>query len=283
MKTRDDGNLREVVVEEARVIKGVGLGEVILEEDAAEQGSERISGEGSGEGEDVLQAIAGAGRHHEDAEPARVAVILQVLVEANFALPTVGVPVGAHSLGSVVELNDEGELASVGSVEIEGAVGEEGLRADGESKRVLTREVDHAYRGSAGGKGGVDDELGQGVRVVMPGDANLREVAPGGRGGTVPVEEAVSEGREFVVVRGAAAADGGIRPLVHPPGLPELLEAVLDAPGACEGRHVERLAELEDLEHGERATVEGEHNLLVAGGEVPLDGIVCHWQTICIP
>ena len=45
----------------------------------------------------------------------------------------------------------------------------------------------------------------------------------------------------------------------------------------------ERGTELEDLLDGERATVQREENLLVAGGEVACDEVGCHSEFFCIP
>ena len=42
-------------------------------------------------------------------------------------------------------------------------------------------------------------------------------------------------------------------------------------------------AQLEDLLHRERAVVQREENLLVAGSEMTLDGCVWHSQTFGIP
>ena len=142
------------------------------------------------------------------------------------------------------------------------------MLGDAELQRVFAAEVGHADARAVGGEDGVDDEVCKAVGVVLMGEADFTEGSPGGRHGVTAVEEAVAEERGFVVVGGGAAAGHGIGELGHPAGLAQLQEAVLDAAGAGERMGGERETELEDLLHGERAMVQRQENLLVAGGEV---------------
>lgn len=114
----------------------------------------------------------------------------------------------------------------------------------------------------------MDDELGEAVSVMVMSNTDLAEVAFRRRLGALAVEEPVAQGRELVVLGGRTAGWDGIRPLLYPPRLPELLEPVLDAAGASERGVGECLAQLEELEDGQRAPIESDENLDVALGEV---------------
>ena len=87
-----------------------GLGEVVGQIDAVEQGALRITGMGGGEVEDVRETVTTAGTDDEHAEAARVGLILVLLVEAGLVLPTVHVFVGSDALGAVVQFDVEAEM-----------------------------------------------------------------------------------------------------------------------------------------------------------------------------
>ena len=162
-------------------------------------------------------------------------------------------------------------------MQFKGAVGaKENVGTDTKLQRVLAVEVRQPDGTPVGGDERMDDKVGQAVRVVVVCDRHLGKVPLRGRSGVLAVEESKAEGRQPVIVGRAAPVGDGVGPGAYPAGLAQLVEAVLDAAGARERLPWERLAELEDLDHRQRAAVQGQQDLLIAVGEVPGCGRCCH-------
>ena len=122
----------------------------------------------------------------------------------------------------------------------------------------------------------MDDELGKAVRVVLVGKADFVEVPFRRRPGARPVEQAVPKERQLTVVGRSAPAGGGVRPPAHPAGVAEFFEPVLNAPLAGEPLLAKRLAQLQHLLDGQRASVKGKQNLRIPGGETAFYKIRWH-------
>ena len=170
----------------------IGLAEIVVEMDGVEERPPGIAGVLGRQGRIWSEPLAASRRNDQHAKSVRVVSVLQLFVQADLPLPTVGVLVGSDPLGAVVQFDEEVELLPVGRVEFEGAVGKEVLLADW-SRRVFSREK--FVQGDApamGGDDGMDDELGQAVRVVVMGNADLGEVPLRGRLGVLAVEQAVT-------------------------------------------------------------------------------------------
>ena len=115
------------------------------------------------------------------------------------------------------------------------------------------------------------NELGQTVSVVVTGNGHFSKMSLCGRHSPLAIEQTEPEQCRLVVVGGSAAAGGGVGPPTQPAGGAEFLQAVLHATGTGEWQAGKGLAEPEELEDGQGATVESQKDLNIAIGEVSLN------------
>jgi len=92
------------------------------------------------------------------------------------------------------------------------------------------------------------------------------------------MDQPVSQECELKIVGRSAAAGGGIRPPAHPAGMAKLLQPVLHAAGTLEGVFLKRLADFQQLPHGQGTVIEGSQDFRVTRSETAIDGIGWHCE-----
>ena len=167
---------RPLVVAETGMPDRIGLAEIVVEVDGIEERPPRVAGVLGRNGQDVVQSLPAPRRDDQHPETVRRSLVLQLLVQANLPLPTVGVLVGADSLRAVVQFDEEIELLPVTGVQLEGAIGKQVLLGNLEPQGVLPGELLHFDALPMGGDQRMDDELGEAVRVVLVGEGDFVEV-----------------------------------------------------------------------------------------------------------
>ena len=90
------------------------------------------------------------------------------------------------------------------------------------------------------------------------------------------MDQPVSQERELKIVGRSAAAGGGIRPPAHPAGMAKLLQPVLHAAGTLEGLFLKRLADFQQLPHGQGTVIEGSQDFRVTRSEAAIDAAGWH-------
>ncbi len=223
------------VVAKTGIVKCVWLGEVIGQGNGVEKRTLGVGGVLGSQHKDGLETVRAASRDDQDAETIGIVVVLENVVKLDLLLPRIGVLVRPDTLSTAIKLDEEVELLAAGRVQFKGTIGtKKNIGADAKLERVLAVEMYQAYGPPASGDKGMDDEVGQAVRVVMVPNGYFGEVPLGGRNGMLAVEEPKAEGRQPVIVRRTAPVGDGIGPGAHPVGLAELVKTVLDAAGTRE-------------------------------------------------
>lgn len=242
------------VVAKARGRHGVFHGEQVPQADAVNEGSLRVVASIGGTAQHVGEALRAASGDGQDTESVR-ASILVLLVELHLVFPAVvDTSRAGDRLGPVVDLQEIREAKFRIRCQHDCAIGIQALVADAQPQCVLAADIHNGNSRLVGSDEQVDDDLGEGLRVRLPGDSNWAEPSASRRDGVVPVPEPVAEGSEGVIAQGALAGSG-IRPLTHPAGGAEGLQAFLYAAFRGEGIG-KRRAELEDLADGQRTAIE---------------------------
>ena len=117
----------------------------------------------------------------------------------DLLLPRLGVLVRPDALSAPIKLDEEVELLAAGRVQFKGTIRtKKNIGADAKLERVFAVKMCQADGPPAGGDKGMDDEVGQAVRVVMVPNGYFGEVSFGGRNGVLAVEEPKAEGRQPV-------------------------------------------------------------------------------------
>ena len=105
----------------------VGVGKIIVQMDGINEQSPWIAVVLPGNRQDVVQSVVASRGDGKDAETVRVVAILELLVEADFPLPTLDIFLGMDSLGAIIKFNEEVELLAIRRMKLEGAVRNKGL------------------------------------------------------------------------------------------------------------------------------------------------------------
>jgi len=129
----------------------------------------------------------------------------------------------------------------------------------------------------------MNQHLGQAVRVVMQGDADLGKVALLGHGNPRSVEQSKALFGQAKVVRRRAALGTGIGPGTNEARLAQLLQSALDHTAAGESLVLERLAEAKKLLDSQRRAIERGQDFDVTGRNLPMREIACHRRKPSLP
>jgi len=186
----DQGNGFVTVVAKARSAEGVGLLQEVVEVDTVEERPLRVRGVFARQLENRTEPPGATGADDEDTEAVRVVAILEDVVEADLLLPGIGVLVGSHAFGPIVEFDEEIELPAVSCVDLEHGVRVGDGPVHGQGECVLAVEVLEDDGTSVGRGERVDKELREAKGVVVTRDVYLGEVTLGGRNGVLAMEEA---------------------------------------------------------------------------------------------
>ena len=170
----------------------IGVGKIVVQMDGVNEQSPWIAGALSGNCQNVVQAVMASRGDGKDAKTVRIVPVLELLIEADFALPTLDIFLGMDALGAVVKLDEEVELLSVRRMKLEGAVGNEGLAADLERQSMVPAKLVHADARTVGGNQGVDDKIGKTASMTMVGDGKLLEIPLRRRLSMLTVKKAVT-------------------------------------------------------------------------------------------
>jgi hypothetical protein len=140
----------------------------------------------------VIEPLRTARGNQEDAKPLGL-VILVSLIELHLATPTVEAAAQPHRLRPIIDLHEKGESQSRIRSQLEGTIGIQTLVARLQAKRVLAVEAVEAEAVPVGTDRHVDEHLGEGLGVCLPGDADRPDEAACRWSGILAVQEAVAE------------------------------------------------------------------------------------------
>ena len=199
----------------------------------------------------------------EHAKAVRKIQVLQSIVETNFPLPTIDIACRGDAFRAAIDFDDEVVLVAVGGAKLKCAVRAKRLAIDAESQDVFRIIVFDANIGRMRSHVKLHGKIRQRPAMAVPRYGQRSERSPGRYLDLMPVNKRVTDSGQKKILGGGALHGRRVIGRPGPAGGAQSLQSLAHHPLTAEGL-LERAAQFEELQCGERRAVEGRQDFQIA-------------------